>query len=86
MLKPMPVHQPEPQLRASNRTFVSRNNGQNNDCENSNPRQNASRRPIVIEQPAHDLGNKAATRRPLSYLSAWKIWWAHKDSNLGPAD
>ena len=65
MLNPLPIQQPEPQGRAGNRTFVGRNNGQNNDCENTNPRKNAGHRPIVIDQPVHDLVNKPVMRRPL---------------------
>ena len=54
MLKPLPIRQPKPLPRAGNRPVVGRNNGQDNDCENSNPRQSAGNYPIVIDQPVHD--------------------------------
>jgi hypothetical protein len=45
--------------KAGNRAVGGRNNGQNNNCQRSNPRQSAGHHPIVTDQPVHDLGRRS---------------------------
>ena len=49
MLNPLPIQQSKPQRHTGNGTFVGRDNGKNNDCENTNPRQNTGHHPIVVD-------------------------------------